>query len=418
MLKILTGRLIFVRLLMLAAMVGLIAIGIATIYAAGNPAEPDSAASLSVPAGAWKKQVIYATAGLAAFVLVNLINYGWLGAASYWIYAVVLAVLSVLLLDKIVDIPFVPVINYSRRWIKILPGYDVKVQPSEFCKIAYILALAWYLRYRSNYRKFLGLVGPFALTLLAIVLILLEPDLGTVMLMMPILFAMLFVAGARVRHLLAIIGLAVVVSPLLWHFMHSYQRMRISSVLLQNEKIMEKARDNPRLAKILAGGTANLAKWKRNQGYHLMHSKYAIASGGFSGYGFAKGPYIRYNYLPERHNDFIFAIICHQWGLVGCGVVLGLYALIVGCGVEIAQANTDPFARLISVGIIAMFTVEVIVNISMTLGLMPITGLTLPLISYGGSSLVVSMIAVGLLNNIGRCRPFSVAGKGFEHITD
>ncbi|MCK5173424.1 MAG: FtsW/RodA/SpoVE family cell cycle protein, partial [Planctomycetes bacterium] len=108
----------------------------------------------------------------------------------------------------------------------------------------------------------------------------------------------------------------------------------------------------------------------------------------------------------------------HQWGLVGCAVVLGLYALIAGCGVEIAQANTDPFARLISVGIIAMFAVEVIVNISMTLGLMPITGLTLPLVSYGGSSLVVSMIAVGLLNNIGRCRPFSVAGKGFEHITD
>ena len=403
---------------MLMAMAGLIVIGIATIYAAGNPADPDSAASLSVPSGAWKKQIIYATAGLAAFVLINLINYGWLGAASYWIYAVVLAVLSVLLLDKIVDIPFVPVINFSRRWIKIVPGYDVKIQPSEFCKIAYILALAWYLRYRSNYRKFLGLIGPFALTLLAIVLILLEPDLGTVMLMMPILFAMLFVAGARVRHLLVIIGLAVVVSPLLWHFMHSYQRMRISSVLLQNEKIMEKARDNPRLAEILAGGTANLAKWKRNQGYHLMHSKYAIASGGVSGYGFAKGPYIRYNYLPERHNDFIFAIICHQWGLVGCAVVLGLYALIAGCGVEIAQANTDPFARLISVGIIAMFAVEVIVNISMTLGLMPITGLTLPLVSYGGSSLVVSMIAVGLLNNIGRCRPFSVAGKGFEHITD
>jgi cell division protein FtsW (lipid II flippase) len=403
---------------MLMAMAGLIAIGIATIYAAGNPAEPDPSASLSVPAGAWKKQVVYAAAGLVAFVLINLINYGWLGAASYWIYAVVLAVLSVLLLDKIVDIPFVPVINYSRRWIKIVPGYDVKIQPSEFCKIAYILALAWYLRYRSNYRQFLGLVGPFALTLLAIVLILLEPDLGTVMLMMPILFAMLFVAGARVRHLLAIIGLAVLVSPLLWHFMHSYQRMRISSVLLQNETIMEKARDNPRLANILAGGTANLAKWKRNQGYHLMHSKYAIASGGVSGYGFAKGPYIRYNYLPERHNDFIFAIIGHQWGLVGCGVVLGLYALIAGCGIEIAQANTDPFARLISVGIIAMFAVEVIVNISMTLGLMPITGLTLPLVSYGGSSLVVSMIAVGLLNNVGRGRPFSVAGKGFEHITD
>ena len=121
----------------------------------------------------------------------------------------------------------------------------------------------------------------------------------------------------------------------------------------------------------------------------------------------------KYN-LPERHNDFIFAIIAHQWGFFGALVIIGLYVIIIACGAEIAWNNTDPFARLITVGIIAMLSVQVLVNICMTMGLMPITGLTLPLVSYGGSSLVVNMIAIGLLNNIGRDRPFSVASRGLE----
>ncbi|MBA7634461.1 putative peptidoglycan glycosyltransferase FtsW [subsurface metagenome] len=149
-------------------------------------------------------------------------------------------------------------------------------------------------------------------------------------------------------------------------------------------------------------------------GYHLIRSKYAVASGGTNrgkGYGFRQGPFIKYNFLPERHNDFIFAMIAHQWGFWGCLGLLGLYVIIVVCGLEIAVNNTDPFGRLVAVGIVATFTVEVVVNVSMTLGLMPITGLTLPLVSYGGSSLLVSMVSVGLLNNVGRCRPFSVAPK-------
>jgi cell division protein FtsW (lipid II flippase) len=133
-----------------------------------------------------------------------------------------------------------------------------------------------------------------------------------------------------------------------------------------------------------------------------------------TGYGFRRGPFVKYNFLPARHNDFIFAIIAHQWGFAGCLGLLGLYALIIGCGLEIAGNNTDPFGRLLAVGIVAMFAVEVIVNVSMTVGLMPITGLTLPLVSYGGSSLLVSMISVGLLNNVGRCRPFTVAKRPFE----
>ncbi|MHC4153229.1 MAG: FtsW/RodA/SpoVE family cell cycle protein, partial [Planctomycetota bacterium] len=129
------------------------------------------------------------------------------------------------------------------RWIVLHPNLP-KIQPSELCKLAYILALAWYLRYRSNYRSMRSLIGPFAVTLLPMVLILPEPDLGTVLLLMPTLFVMLFIAGAKVKHLAIIILLALLVSPVLWTKMNNYQRIRISSVVLQNEWFQEKAADN------------------------------------------------------------------------------------------------------------------------------------------------------------------------------
>ncbi len=417
------GRIYIVRLLLMAAMFALIASGVAAIYASGNPIEGHSGSGMY--AGAWKKQIVFAFAGCFAILAINLVDYRAFGTISYWLYAAVLAVLALLLVGRVVTIDFspifsIPVINGTCRWIRFgPPGAYLQVQPSEFCKLAYILALAWYLRFRSNYRKFARLIGPFAMTLLAMVLILFEPDLGTVLLMMPILFAVLFVAGAKVRHLLIIILLAVLASPFLWFRMNYYQRQRISSVLLQNEWVRQKAKESSTVSKVLTGrDNFDEARWLRGSGWQLKHSKIAIASGGVTGYGFRRGPYIegpftKYN-LPERHNDFIFAIIAHQWGLSGCLVLLFFYAVIIACGVEIAWTNTDPFARLVTVGILAMFAVEVIVNISMTLGIMPITGLTLPFLSYGGSSLVVSMASIGLLNNIGKYRPFTVAGRAFE----
>jgi cell division protein FtsW (lipid II flippase) len=429
MYKFLKGRLMAVRITLLAAALALVAIGIATIYAIGCPAlsavAPAKAEQTNQTAdlanfihrstsegGLWKKQLIFAAVAVAGFIAANLVNYRRLGAVSSWIYAFVLLLLVVLLLDKIVDIPFVPVINSTRRWIRI--GTSLQFQPSEFCKLAYILALAWYLRYRSNYRKFSALIGPFVLTLLPMLLILLQPNLGTVLLMMPILFTMLFVAGARPKHLLIIILMALLFSPLLWREMKPYQRIRISSVLLQNTWVQEKAGQYPLLGKILVGKNFNARLWENEWGYHLTRSKFAIASGGITGYGFRQGPFIKYDFLTHRHNDFIFSVIAHQWGFLGCLGLFALYTVIISCGLEIAQHNIDPFGRLLAVGIVAMFAVEVIVNVGMTMGLMPITGLTLPLVSYGGSSLLVSMTAVGLLNNVGRGRPFSVARKAFE----
>lgn len=408
-----------VRLTLLAATLTLVVIGIATIYSVGYPALSAVAlakAEQAGPAGQtgdsgnlWKKQVIFAGIGVVGFIAANFVNYRRLGAVSGGIYAFTLVLLGVLLLGMVVNIPFVPVINSSRRWIKIGTSTTfLQFQPSEFCKLAYILALAWYLRYRSNYRNFSALIGPFALTLLPMVLILLEPDLGTVLLMMPVLFTMLFVAGAKVKHLLIIVLLALLVSPLLWREMRPYQRIRVSSVLLQSSWLQEKAEQYPTLGKILVGKKFSAAQLENEWGYHLTRSKFAVASGGMTGYGFRQGPFIKYDFLVHRHNDFIFAIIAHQWGFLGCLGLLGLYVIIISCGLEIAEHNTDPFGRLLAVGIVAMFAVEVIVNIYMTVGLMPITGLTLPFVSYGGSSLLVSLVSVGLLNNIGRCRPFTV----------
>ncbi len=417
MFNFLKGRLIIVRLCLLAATLILVGIGIATIYSVGHPAEPSPATEIGNLSNLWKRQVMFAGVAIVGFIVVNAFNYRRFGAASYWIYALVLLLLGVLLLDKFVDIGIgnvltVPQKRGTRRWIELaIAGYSITLQPSEICKLAYILALAWYLRYRSNYDNLSSLIGPFVLTLLPMVLILLEPDLGTVLLMMPILFTMLFVAGARVKHLLIIILMALLISPLLWYKMRSYQRIRISSVVLQNPWVREKAEKHPWLGKVLVGTRFSEKLWKSDWGWHLIRSKYAVASGGAKGYGFRRGPFVKYNFLRERHNDFIFAIIAQQWGFWGCLGLLALYITIIGCGLEIAVNNTDPFGKLLAVGIIAMFVVEVIINVSMTVGLMPITGLTLPLVSYGGSSLLVSMASIGLLNNVGRCRPFSVAPK-------
>ncbi|MCE5185493.1 MAG: rod shape-determining protein RodA [Planctomycetaceae bacterium] len=422
------------RMLLLAASAGLLAIGISTIYAVGNPSKEKSEILNSKPetnpndsstnvlntqeddkprkyANYWKKQLAFAGMGLACLVAVNLFSYQRLGPISYFLYGVLLVLLALLLVDKRIDLPLIEPRNGARCWYTF---GRFQVQPSEFCKIAFILALAWYLRFRSNYRTFLGLFGPFALTLLAIGLILLEPDLGTTVVLMPILFTMLFVAGAKVRHLLIILLMGAAVSPVMWHFLQDYQRLRISSLVLQNDKVFQAAKDHQWFAEILVGDPDLLRTWKTDKGYHLLHSKQAVASGGIAGYGFARGPYIEYDYLPERHNDFIFAVIAHQFGLWGCAGVLLLYIVIIACALEIAWLNTDPFGRLTAVGIASMLAVQVLINVCMTLGLMPITGLTLPLVSYGGSSLVANLIAIGILNNIGKERPFSVAKPAFE----
>jgi rod shape determining protein RodA len=420
MLRFFKGRLLAVRICLLVSVLILVLIGIATLYAEAFPAEPSPISDTHDFVSCYKKQWVFAGAGVLGFFIVNYINYRHLGSISYWLYGLVLVMLLYLVAGKLlagkfgVDLPFAHVSKGAYRWIKLgAAGISLPlIQPSEFCKLAYILALAWYLRFKSNYEGVKALIGPFILTLLPAALILMEPDLGTALLLMPILFTMLFVAGAKIRHLCLILLMGLLISPLLWSKMHPYQRSRISSVLLQNDAFCEKVENTPWLSQALVGGTFHARDWRRGAGFNLIRSKLAIVSGGGTGQGFRKGPFIKYDsFLPERENDFIFAAVAHQWGFLGCLTVIGLYGIIFLCGLAIAWNNTDPFARLVVIGILAMFSVQVFENISMSVGLMPITGLTLPFISYGGSSLLVNFLAIGLLNNIGRSRPFSVANK-------
>lgn len=401
---------------MLIAAGCLIGVGLATVYAIGHPAQADPQMLSGELARLYQRQLTFVIIGLLAFIGVNAVSYRTVGRSSIWIFSIVLLLLALLAAARLlarfgVHIPFVPQRNNVYQWIAIRIGrYNLfTVQPSEFCKLAYLILLSWYLRYRSNYRRFRSLVGPFVLTVIPVGLILLEPDLGTASLLVLMLFAMLFVAGARARHLCLVVGLGLAISPILWQTLSPMHKARMTAVLLQSERIRQIVQQSPFLSKALVGGPFNPADWEKGEGYQLERSKHAIASGGLTGYGFRKGPFIKYNFLVYRESDFIFAMIAHQWGLLGSAAVLGLFAVIALCGLEIASNNTDPFGKLLATGIVIMFTLEVIVNVSVTIGLMPITGLTLPLISHGGSSLIVHMVEIGLLNNIGRSRPFTVA---------
>ena len=257
--------------------------------------------------------------------------------------------------------------NGAYRWIH-LPGYQL--QPSEFMKVAYLIALAWYLRYRKNYRRLGGLVWPVAMSFLPLVLILVEPDLGTALLIVPGLFAMLFMAGAKLRHLMLIAFVGIVAMPLAWTHIKPYQRLRITSVLLQSEELRKAVIEDPARYRKLASKRQAI-EWAASSGYQLVHSKNALGSGGVLGYGWGDGVYTESDLLPDRHNDFVFALIGHQWGILGCLLVLVCHTLIVMAGVRIASVTQDPFAQLLAVGVVTLIAMQVIINIAMTVGLMP-----------------------------------------------
>jgi rod shape determining protein RodA len=357
------------------------------------------------------KQCIYVAAGFVVVGVVMKLGYGWFARYGYTILLIGVVLLVPLVIARYVPIgSLIPSKRGAHRWIA-LPMFQL--QPSEFMKVAYIIGLATYLKYRANYRTLKGLSVPILASLVPMLLILLEPDLGTVLLMIPVLAVMLYAAGARLIHfgLFALIGLVSV--PLLWDRIQPYQRSRVLGVLLQSETLRKKIIAEPEKYAFL--GTKRQAKeWEVGSGMQLVRSKAALGSGGLTGQGWGHGTYVEYNFLPDKHNDFIFAIVGHQWGLVGCVLVIVCYVIIVLAGIEIASATQDPFARLLAVGVIALIAAQVTINVGMTLGLMPITGMTLPFVSYGGSSLLTNFAAVGLLLSVSGHKPFLLADPPFD----
>jgi len=362
------------------------------------------------------KQTVFAAVAVLAFVGTTLVSYQVVGRFAYSLFAVTLAMLVLVLL--------LPAIRGSRRWIDL--GV-VALQPSELAKLSFIILLAWYLRMGDHYRKLLGLAVPFVLTFVPMGLILIEPDLGTSLLFLPTLYIMLFMAGAKLRHLLGIVGLATVL--LLLPVPHKLPEAMKSSERLDREALAYwcdhdtgQAVSAIPLVKMKRHQVSRIVGWLRQDqqrviqgtGYQLHQSKMVLGAGCLTGQQQDSLVHEYFRMLPDDHTDFIFSVVGGQWGLVGCVAVLLCYGVIFIFGVEIAVSTYDPFGRLLAVGVMALLFSQLFINIGMTMGLMPITGMTLPLISYGGSSLVVNCLALGLLVNVGQRRPILLAKRPFE----
>ncbi|MCG6155642.1 FtsW/RodA/SpoVE family cell cycle protein [Rubinisphaera margarita] len=334
--------------------------------------------------GLVSRHLIWVMLSVPALILGGVLPIRFWREHSYLFFGISLALLVVPY--------FMPARGGSHRWIPLGP---INFQPSEVAKLTYMMALAHYLMYRDNYRKLWGLVVPFIITLIPMGLILKEPDLGTSLLFLPVLFSMLFAAGARLSHLLMIIVLGVALMPVGWTAMSAEQKSRVTTLFSQQD-----------------GGVA-----PRGDGYHLHQSKQMLALGGVWG-SHVSGPATDDSYLyhlPASRTDFIFCLVGERWGLWGCFGVIGLYLLMFAQGLKISTQTEEPFSRLLAVGIVTILCTQLIINTGMTVGLTPITGLTLPLLSYGGSSMLMTSFSLGLLLNIAIRPGFEVSGQTFRY---
>ena len=260
----------------------------------------------------------------------------------------------------------------AQRWIALGP---ISIQPSEFSKLIMIIALAAMMEKRGKIQSLSDLAPVAGYVLVPFLLVLKQPDLGTSLVFLAIFFGMVFVAGIRLRILFGIFGLGLAAMPVLWHFLKDYQKMRIMVFM------------DPNVDPLGAG-------------YHIIQSKIAIGSGLLFGKGLFGGTQSQLNFLPENHTDFIFSVVGEELGFVGCTVLLLLYLIVLWRGVRIAQDASDTFGRLLAVGITSMIAFHVLVNVGMTMGIMPVTGIPLPLMSYGVSSLTTNIMAIAILLNI------------------
>ncbi len=312
------------------------------------------------------KQLLWVGLGVAAFIAGIYVDYAKLLRYAYALYAVGLVSLLVVL--------FTRPINNARSWFDL--GF-FKVQPSEFVKLLWVLAMARLLASHENYKRLSGLWPPLLLTLVPVALILRQPDLGTAMIFVPALFAMLYAAGARARHLALVGSSGLAGAGVLWMvFMRAYQKRRILAWL-------------------------NPEEYSATDAYQMTMSRIAIGSGGGWGLGRGQGVLNKLGQIPVRDTDFIFAVIGEEWGFVGCVALLLVFAVFIASCFALARRVREPQGRLVAVGVTALLAFQAVVNLWVTVGLLPTTGVTLPFVSYGGSSLISSFLGVGLIVNVG-----------------
>jgi len=341
---------------------GLGGIGILSLYSAAAQGIPASTPPIYV------KQAIFLVAGTALAALVAAVDYRrWLEYAWILLGAAGVLLVGVLVLGKVT--------SGSQRWISVGP---VSFQPSELCKLVMILALARFFQMHPSPRGHYGIreiLFPLVLIVSFALLIVAEPDLGTAILLVAISVSMLLLAGLRLGSFLKLSLLALVALPIVWHGLADYQRNRIRIFL------------DPQQDPLGAG-------------YHITQSKIAVGSGGLLGKGFLQGTQSQLRFLPEHHTDFAFSVWAEEWGFVGALVLVLLFFALLVYGLRVAYRAGDSSGRLLALGVVAFFFWPVVINIGMTVGLVPVVGVALPFISYGGSSLITSLMAVGLLVNV------------------
>ena len=348
---------------LLALTLALEGIGILTLYSAVNPGA--DVAGLTGPV--YVKQSYWFGIGTAAMVVMFFFNYKWLHRWGLMVYAFSIGLLlAVAFVGKEV--------SGSQRWL-VFGG--VSFQPSEMVKIVVPIVLARYFSDRVSAEGFTlkDLWKPLVWTLIPFVLIARQPDLGTGLIVLLIAGSMTLFVKIERRSMICLTGAVVLVCSAAWFFLKEYQKQRISVFI------------NPEMDPLGAG-------------YHIIQSKIAVGSGMLLGKGFLKGTQNALSFLPEHHTDFIFSVLAEEWGFLGSALFIVLYLLIIVWGLNIAMRSKEPFGTILAVGITSMMFWQVLINVGMALGLLPVVGVTLPLISYGGSSLVATMLGIGILLNI------------------
>ncbi len=346
---------------LLAVVLGVSILGVVIIYSANHGRPEAFFRELYI------KQIYWILYGLVLMFLAIVIDYRYFSRYAYLIYGLtVLALVYVLFYGTIS--------SGARRWITL---GSVSIQVSEFAKIALVIGLAKYFetgKLQGQF-QFKNLIVPALLTAVIGILIGSQPDLGTAI--MTFLIFLVFVTAIEFdyRTLFKLFGAGLVMAPLTWFILKDYQKSRLLTLF------------NPDMDPLGAG-------------YHTIQSKIAIGSGGFWGKGFFAGTQSRLNFLPEKHTDFIFSVFAEEAGFFGVVILLSLYLVIILKGLNIAFRAADRFGLFLALGIVSFFSFYIIFNIGMTIGLFPVTGLPLPLMSYGGSSLITNFIAIGLLLNI------------------
>jgi rod shape determining protein RodA len=311
------------------------------------------------------RQVIRMGVALLVMLAVAQVQPKMLRMWSPWIFAAGLGLLAAVLVAGDFG-------KGAQRWLDL--GF-VRFQPSEIMKLAVPMMAAWYLHERSLPPRLLEVGAVVVLVALPALLIARQPDLGTALLVASSGILVLLLGGLRLRLMLLLGGLGAALLPVLWHFMHDYQRTRVLTLF------------NPESDPLGAG-------------YHIIQSKIAIGSGGLFGKGWGAGSQAQLEFLPERSTDFIFAVLGEEFGLIGLVLLMVAYLFVVGRGLFIALQAQDTFGRLLAGSISLTLFVYVFVNTGMVTGLLPVVGVPLPLVSYGGTSMVTLMAGFGILMSI------------------